>query len=64
MMYNTIEHSNISYINLLIYNTVQPKIIIKQVAGAGFGGPLMSLKIHAGRKIVKHIHYSLFGSVS
>ena len=24
----------------------------KQVAGAGFGGPLMSLKIHAGRKIV------------
>ena len=24
----------------------------RQVAGAGFGGPLMSLKIHAGRKIV------------
>ena len=24
----------------------------RQVAGAGFEGPLMSLKIHAGRKIV------------
>ena len=31
---------------------VKFQIINKQVAGAGFGGLLMSLKIHASRKIV------------
>ena len=36
----------------VILRKARHELVNKQVAGADFGGPLMSLKIHAGRKIV------------
>ena len=43
------ESHELKSMNIYISKT---KAIEKQVAGASFGGPLMSLKIHAGCKIV------------